>query len=237
MAILSDFNEDDKNNQITTKPSSHESQLQLQKPKNNNIQSQTKDDQKKQEGKEEDEKPKQPLLPNKLNGLDTENYSWGQSLEEINITIPVPPGTQATSITVVIETHKIKVGLKDQVPIIDGERELFQGVKVEDCLWSLEDKKTVSVLLTKIDRMNWWKSLLKGDPEINMQKVEPAPSRLSELDLETRSMVEKMMFDQRQKKKGLPTSDEIAGQDMMKKIMSQHPGIDLSGAKNFTRKA
>ena len=56
-----------------------------------------------------------------------------------------------------------------------------------------EDQKTVSILLTKQDHMEWWKYLAKGEPEIDTQKVEPENSKLGDLDPETRSTVEKMM--------------------------------------------
>jgi hypothetical protein len=56
-----------------------------------------------------------------------------------------------------------------------------------------EDQSTVSILLTKHDQMDWWKCLVKGDPLINTQKVEPASSKLGDLDSETRMTVEKMM--------------------------------------------
>lgn len=185
------------------------------------------EDQKMKESNDDDKKGVR--APNKGNGLDMENYSWIQSLQEVTINIPVPPGTKSRFISCEIKKNHLKVGLKGQPPILDGD--LYKSVKVDDCFWSLEDQKSVSILLTKQDQMEWWKFLVKGEPEIDTQKVEPENSKLADLDPETRSTVEKMMFDQRQKQMGLPTSDEMQKQDILKKFMSEHPEMDFSRAK------
>ncbi|KAF9667343.1 hypothetical protein SADUNF_Sadunf15G0013100 [Salix dunnii] len=168
-------------------------------------------------------------IPNKGNGLDLEKYSWTQTLQEVNVQIPVPSGTKSRFVVCDIKKNHLKVGIKGQPPIIEGEP--YKPIKVDDCYWSIEDQNTISILLTKHDQMDWWKSLVKGDPEIDTQKVEPENSKLSELDSETRQTVEKMMFDQRQKSMGLPTSDEMQKQEILKKFMSEHPEMDFSRAK------
>ncbi|ESQ43163.1 hypothetical protein EUTSA_v10014254mg [Eutrema salsugineum] len=181
--------------------------------------------------KEEKKKETQtgPIVPNIGNGTDLENYSWVQTLQEVTVNVPVPTGTKARSVVCEIKKNRLKLGLKGQDPIIDGE--LYRSVKPDDCYWNIEDQKVISVLLTKQDQMEWWKCCVKGEPEIDTQKVEPESSKLADLDPETRSTVEKMMFDQRQKQMGLPTSDELQKQEILKKFMSQHPEMDFSNAK------
>ena len=49
--------------------------------------------------------------------------------------VPVPKGTRARDLTVVIAKKKLSVGLNRQDPIMGGE--LCKEIKVEDSTWTL----------------------------------------------------------------------------------------------------
>ncbi|KAF9453870.1 CS-domain-containing protein [Macrolepiota fuliginosa MF-IS2] len=155
-------------------------------------------------------------------------YQWRQELGEVEINIPVPPGTRGKNLVVTIQKKRLVIGLKGQEPILDGE--LCKEIKVEESNWTLQDQKTVLVTLEKLNKQTWWENVLTHHPKIDTSKIEPPNSKLSDLDSETRGIVEKMMFDNQQKQMGKPTSDEIKKAEVLRKFQAQHPELDLSSA-------
>lgn len=161
-------------------------------------------------------------------------YTWEQTLDDVTVSVIVDASVPAKMINVKITKDHLIVGIKGKEPIIDGK--LSELVKASDCSWttvSVKNGKEIQIELIKQQGMHWWKNVIEGDPEIDVTKIEPANSKLSDLDDETRQTVEKMMYDQRAKANGLPTTEELRNREMLEKLQRNNPefAAQLQGAK------
>ena len=172
------------------------------------------------------------MMPNKGNGGEAEKYVWTQTLDDLEMRVAVPPGTKSKEVECAFAKNRFSFKLKTASgePRIEGD--FYAAITPDECYWTLEDNAYVSCFLQKAKTgAEWWPHVLVDDPKIDTKKVEPENSRLDDLDGETRSTVEKMMYDQRQKAMGLPTADEQTKHDALKKFMAAHPEMDFSNCK------
>ncbi|EKD21784.1 uncharacterized protein L3040_005294 [Drepanopeziza brunnea f. sp. 'multigermtubi'] len=161
-------------------------------------------------------------------------YKWTQTIGELDVVIEIPGNLKARDLNVELKKKKLHVAIKGQEPIISGD--LPSEIHVDESTWTLASApsgttKVLEIHLDKANKMQWWEHVVTSAPKIDVTKIQPESSKLGDLDGETRGMVEKMMFDQRQKEAGLPTSDEQKKVDMLKKFQEQHPEMDFSKAK------
>ncbi len=173
-------------------------------------------------------------MPNKGNGSQTETYFWTQTLNEITVKIPLEQGVIKSHLLIDLKSNHIKIARKDGSKVyIDGD--WSDKIAFDDINWVLSDEgsnKVIEIYVTKWrTSMNWWDSLVKGEQAIDTQKINPEPSKLSELDGEMKTTVSKMMFDMQQKQQGLPSSDELEKKSKLEAFMKANPQLDFSKAK------
>lgn len=189
------------------------------------------------EGKKGEEKDEDKLEPGKIrpgvgHGSSTDKYSWTQhDIKEINITIPVPKEIRGRDLSIKYDNKTFSLTIKgEKEPLIQGE--FCSPIKSDTLVWTLEEiknGKAVMITFEKLDNYKWWDCLLKGEQLIDTTKINPEPSKLSDVDdPEMRATLEKMMFDTRQKSMGLPTSDDMKKNSMMQDFMKAHPEMDFS---------
>lgn len=144
------------------------------------------------------------------NGGSTERFRWTQTLDEATVVVPVPEGTRGKDLDVSIHPSRIAVRIKkdggDDPAILDGC--LTEKIRPDESTWSLEG----GALLLTLDKVKktWWGAVLEGDDEIDASLVD-STRNIGEYDEATQGAIRKILFDQRQERLGLPSSDEILG--------------------------
>jgi N-terminal conserved domain of Nudc./CS domain len=154
------------------------------------------------------------------NGGSTDQYQWTQSLEECTILVGVAPGLRAKDLVVSLQPARISVRKKhvgsssientddarDNGVILEGE--LSQGIVPSESTWTLEGGVLQISLYKKVK--TFWDSVLLGDAKIDATLVD-SRRNVNTYDEVTQAQIRKIIFDQQQASKGLPTSDEISG--------------------------
>jgi hypothetical protein len=150
-------------------------------------------------------------------GADLGRYSWSQGDAEVLVRVPLPPGTTAKALDVKITTLALFIGLKAAAPSPVLAGRLFKPIKAEESMWTIEDRAVLVVTLTKSNRQyeEWWPHVVEGEPQCDFKTLKPPSKHLREMDQGAQAQIHKMMFDQEQKRKGMPTSDEQLMRDAM----------------------
>lgn len=143
----------------------------------------------------------------------------------------IPSDTVTRTISVDFSERSLKVTVGTET-LAKGE--LHAPIRPDESFWQIDRGEGSLVLhMDKRDDMSWWSCVLRGAPEVDIQAIEPGNSKLDDLDGETRGMVEKMMYDQRQKAAGKPTSDEQQKLKMFEKFKKEHPEMDFSNVQSI----
>ena len=155
-------------------------------------------------------------------------YTFEQSLEDVTVKVPIKEKPNKKQVKVTFTPTTLKIVLAGQ-EIKSGN--LTKRIHAGESTWYFEGKNFLVIELAKVKRDEWWDCVFEGDEKIDTSQLKPEDSKLGDLDGEARATVEKMMYDNAQKQKGLPTSEEQSQQDMMAMLMAQNPDLDLSQAQ------
>eukprot|EP00978_Attheya_sp_CCMP212_P004781 scaffold10500_cov48-Attheya_sp.AAC.1 len=141
------------------------------------------------------------------NGGQTARYRWTQTLNETSVIIGVPEGTRGKDLDVKIKATSISVKLKSsEEALLDGD--LYDKIRMDESTWSLEGGVIV-IILDKVKK-TWWETVLVGDDVIDTSLLD-SKVKIGEYDEATQGVIRKVLFDQRQERLGLPSSDQILG--------------------------
>mmetsp|Transcript_34096 Transcript_34096/g.74750 ORF Transcript_34096/g.74750 Transcript_34096/m.74750 type:complete len:365 (-) Transcript_34096:80-1174(-) len=167
------------------------------------------------------------------NGGSTSRYQWTQTIDEVTVAAGLPEGTKGKDLDIIIKPSLLSVMMKR--PVKDGEEpptilegKLTEKIRKDESTWSLEG----GVLLITLEKVvkTWWRTVLEGDEEIDTDMID-STRNISTYDEATQGMIRKCIFDQRQERMGLASSDEILGRKPV--LPTLPPGVEYIDKKTL----
>lgn len=158
------------------------------------------------------------------NGGSTSRYVWTQTLEEVTVHIPLPEGIRGKDLSVKIVADSLSICQKNGTvshPALDPiEGTLFARIRPSESTWTLESSthssQTVTTLQLILDKVQktWWAAVLSGDAPLIDTTMVDSTRHISTYDDQTQSGIRRIMFDQRQERLGLKTSQQMMSEDL-----------------------
>ncbi|KAG5315259.1 NUDC3 protein, partial [Pseudoatta argentina] len=154
-------------------------------------------------------------ISDSYNGAVRENYTWTQTLNDLDVIIKIPKHIKASkdTIKVDISSNEIKIDGKPSVPSANSEwKNIFNGkfsfkIRRDESIWSIEAGKQISIHLEKAME-RWWEALIVDEPKIDLNKID-CSKHFDDMAPEEQMKMQELMWNQQQKILGKPTSEQI----------------------------
>lgn len=149
-------------------------------------------------------------------------YYWTQTLKDLTVYVDVPQDVRGKDVKCTIQPRKISLSVRGEV-LLEGDLE--ESIRCDESMWTLNVDNNSSIargggqVVISLDKCKhtWWKHIIVGHIEIDTTKVDSS-QKMSDYDEKTQATIRKIMFDQRQKAQGLPTSEELETEALLEKV-------------------
>jgi len=127
-------------------------------------------------------------------------YTWTQSLTDVSVTLPLPPGTHAADVECALEPRRVRVKLRaSDEPLLDGP--LHLEINPGESSWTLSPgevagAETVLSLSLEKGLETWWECVVEGHPRVDTTLVDSRRD-LADYDPETQAEIRRIVHQQR----------------------------------------
>lgn len=154
--------------------------------------------------------------PECYNGASYDNYSWSQTVYDLDVQIKVPNFiTNGKQVKVHISHTHLKAEVlksSEWEVILDGQLSL--KISTEGSVWTLDPGCHIDVHLEKAQE-KFWEALLVGEPKINVQTID-CSKPYEDLCEEEQAKIQEVLYDHHQKRLGKPTIKETRVHEILK---------------------